>query len=55
MCAPPSLTITAADGNLKYAIRKLIQLVHEIYMVFLYDGRYYGYMLEVFNLDPDRM
>ena len=49
------LTITAIDGDLEYSIRKLIGLVQEIYMVFLYDGRYYDYMIEIFDLDPDHM
>jgi hypothetical protein len=49
------LTVTALDGDLKYAIQKLIALVQEIYMAFLYDGRYYDYMVEVFDLDPDHM
>jgi hypothetical protein len=36
-------------------VQKLIGLVQEIYMGFLYDGRYYDYMIEVFDLDPDHM
>jgi hypothetical protein len=48
------LTVIAVDGDLKYSVRKLILLVQEIYMAFLYDGRYYDYMMEVFDLDPDR-
>jgi len=28
--------------------------VHEIFLVFLADG-YYEYMIEAFDLDPDRM
>lgn len=50
-----SLTATALDGDYEYALRKLINLVHEIYLDFLLDGRYYEYMVETFNLDPDRM
>jgi len=49
------LTMHAVDGDLEYAIRKLIGLVQEIYLVFLYDGRYYDYMIEVFDLDPDHV
>lgn len=49
------LTVRAIDGDLKYSVQKLIGLVHEIYMGFLYDGRYYDYMVEVFDLDPDYM
>lgn len=50
-----SLTLTALDGDFEYGIRKLILLVHEVYMDFLFDGRYYEYMIEKFDLDPDRM
>jgi hypothetical protein len=50
-----SLTLTALDGDFDYAVRKLIHVVHEVYMDFLLDGRYYEYMVEKFDLDPDRM
>jgi len=42
--------MVAADGDVEYA---LIHLVHETYMVFLYDGRYYSYLIDTFDLDPD--
>jgi hypothetical protein len=48
-----SLTVTVAGRNFDYAVRKLIHLVHDVYLTFLNDGRYYEYMIEVFNLDPD--
>jgi hypothetical protein len=48
------LTVTVKDGDWEYATRKLIHLVHETFMVFLYDGRYYDYMIETFDLDPDK-
>ena len=44
-----------AGGDYEYAVRKLIHLVHEIYLDFLVDGRYYDYLLKTFNLDPDHM
>lgn len=47
------LTLRSFDGDLDYAVRKLIHLVHETYLDFLYDGRYYSYLIETFNLDPD--
>ena len=50
-----SLTLTVVDGDFDYCARKLINLVHEIFMVFLIDGSYYEYMVETFDLDPDRM
>ncbi len=47
-----SLTLTLQDGDYDYGVRKLIHLVHEIYLAFLIDG-HYDYMVEVFDLDPD--
>lgn len=48
-----SLTMTVKDGDYEYAVRKLIHLVHEIYLDFLSDGRFYDYMVEVLGVDPD--
>ena len=50
-----ALSMVAADGDVEYALRKLIHLVHETYMVFLYDGRYYTYLIDTFDLDPDTL
>lgn len=50
-----SLTLTVLDGDYEYATRKLVNLVHEIFLVFLYDGRYYDYLVQTFDLDPDHM
>lgn len=49
-----SLKLTVKDGDFDYAARKIIHLVHEIFMVFLVDGPYYEYMVEQLGLDPDR-
>jgi hypothetical protein len=49
-----SLTLTVRNGDYQYGARKLINLVHEIFLVFLADG-YYEYMVDAFDLDPDRM
>jgi hypothetical protein len=49
-----SLTLTVRNGDYQYGARKLINLVHEIFLVFLADG-YYEYTVEAFDLDPDRM
>ena len=49
-----SLTLTVRNGDYQYGARKLINLVHEIFLVFLADG-YYEYMVEAFDMDPDRM
>lgn len=50
-----NLTATVAKDEFDYATRKVVNLVHEIYLVFLNDGRYYDYMIDVFDLDPDKM
>jgi hypothetical protein len=50
-----ALTLTVKNGDYEYGARKLIHLVHEVFLVFLYDGRYYDYMVETFDLDPDHM
>ena len=39
----------------EYAVRKLVHLINEIYLTFLTDGKYFDYLVETFNLDPDRM
>ena len=49
-----SISITARDGDFDYATRKIIQIIHEIFMVFLVDGPYFDYMVEHLGLDPDR-
>lgn len=49
-----ALSLTLKDGDFEYATRKLIQVVHEIFMVFLVDGPYFEYMVEQLGLDPDR-
>jgi hypothetical protein len=49
------VVVAALDGDLEYGLRKMIALVQEIYLGFLYDGRYYDYMIRVFDLDPDQM
>ena len=48
-----SLSMKSKDGDLEYATRKLIQLVHEIFLDFLNDGLYYDYLVDVFDLDVD--
>jgi hypothetical protein len=49
-----SITMTVVGRDFEYAARRLIHLVHEIYLVFLNDGRYFDYMVETLKLDPDR-
>jgi hypothetical protein len=49
-----SLKLTVKDGDFDYATRKIIHIVHEIFMIFLVDGPYFEYMVEQLGLDPDR-
>jgi hypothetical protein len=50
-----ALALTVKDGDYEYGARKLIHLVQEIFLVFLADGPYRDYVVEMFNLDPDSM
>ena len=49
------LVVKVKDGDSEYAVRKLVHLINEIYLTFLADGNYFDYLVETFNLDPDRM
>jgi hypothetical protein len=49
------LVLKIKDGDTEYAVRKLVHLVNEIYLAFLADGKYFDYLVETFDLDPDRM
>jgi len=49
-----SLKLIVKDGDFDYGTRKIIHIVHEIFMVFLVDGPYFEYMVEQLGLDPDR-
>lgn len=49
-----SLALTVQNGDYQYGAQRLINLVHEIFLVFLADS-YYEYMIEAFDLDPDKM
>jgi hypothetical protein len=49
------LALKIKDGDCEYAVRKLVHLINEIYLTFLADGKYFEYMVETFDLDPDRM
>jgi hypothetical protein len=49
------LVMKVKDGDSEYAVRKLVHLINEIYLTFLAEGKYFDYLVETFNLDPDRM
>ena len=48
-----SLALVVEDGDYEYGARKLIHLVHEIFLGFLIDGPYSEYMVEAFDLNAD--
>ncbi len=50
-----ALTAKIVNGDCEYGTRKLIHLVHEIFLTFLFDGKYFDYLVETFDLDPDKM
>jgi hypothetical protein len=50
-----ALVLTVKDGDYEYGVRKLVHLVHEIFVAFLIDGNYFDYLVENFDLDPDAM
>jgi hypothetical protein len=50
-----SLLFTAKDKDFEYATKKLINLMHEVFMVFLRDGLYYEYLIETFDIDRDQL
>jgi hypothetical protein len=49
-----SLSVQAKDGDYEYAARKLINLVHEIFLDFLRSGPYIDYLAETMGLDLDQ-
>ncbi len=50
-----SLILNVMGDDYQYGVRKLIHLVHEIFMSFLRDGSYYEYLVENFDLSPEGM
>ena len=50
-----TLTLLGTKPDWDYGARKIVTLVHEVYMSFIHDGRYYTYMIDTFDLDPDHM
>jgi hypothetical protein len=46
-----SLTMTVRGGEYEYAARKIVQLVHEVFLIFLLP--YFDWECEVYDLDPD--
>lgn len=50
-----SLTLNVKNREYEYGVRKLVHLVHEIFLTFLRDGSYYEYLVETFDLAPEGM
>jgi len=48
-----ALTLLMLDDDVEYGVRKLVGLVNEIYLDFLFSGLYFDWLLETFDLDPD--
>ncbi len=49
-----SLRFKAKDGDVEYGVRRMVNLVNEIFLVFLPDGPYSEYLVETFDLDPEQ-
>jgi hypothetical protein len=48
-----SLTLAVKDGDFDYALRRLIHLVHEIYVLFLSNAMYSDYVIAELGADPE--
>lgn len=48
-----ALTAHILDGDLEYAVTRLVALVNEIYLDFIAGGPYLDWQIETFDLDPD--
>jgi len=48
-----TLTMSVKDGDYEYGLQRLIHLVHETYLLFLFNGNYQDYMVEQLGADAD--
>ena len=48
-----SVTLQVKGEDYAYGVNRAVNLVHEIFMVFLKDGPYYEYMIDHLGLDVD--
>ena len=48
-----SLVVAFQDAHVEYGVRKVVNLVHELFVDFLRYPLYFPYLVEHFNLDPD--
>jgi len=49
-----SLAAIIQDDDVEYATRRLVMMVHEIFLTFLVEGPYYEYLVEQLGLEEDR-
>jgi len=47
------LSVRTLDGDLEYALSKLVQIVNEVFMLFLGSGEYFAYRVEHLGADAD--
>lgn len=48
-----SLVVSLKNSHLEYGVRRAVNLIHELFVVFLRNPLYFSYMVEHFQLDPD--
>ena len=48
-----SVVVSLKESHLEYGVRKAVNLIHELFVVFLRDPLYFPYMVEHFDLDPE--
>lgn len=46
-------TMTVGDGDYKCGTEQIVHLIHETFLLFLADGRYFDYRVERLGHDPD--
>jgi hypothetical protein len=47
-----SVTLTSIDGDQEYLVRRFVNLINEIFQVFLHE--HFDYQVAAFDLDPDQ-
>ena len=50
-----TLSLKSLDGDIEYAVQKLVHLMNEIFIDFLRDGAYYEYLVAEFGAEADPM
>jgi len=47
-----SVTLASKDGDLEYLVRRFVNLINEVFQVFLHE--HFDYQVAAFDLDPDQ-